>query len=149
MNLKQELYKFCLSDVNRRLAICEKAMRQIQESLASETKSSAGDKHETGRAMIQLEREQMGTQLAQIEAEKEILLKINPENKHEMVRLGSLVFTSQHTYFISTSIGKISLKGKDSYALSINSPIGQLLAGKRVGHKLNFRGEEIEILEIL
>ena len=104
MNLKQELYNYCLADVNRRMAISEKGLKQLQESLSSETKSSAGDKHETGRAMIQLEREQLGNQLANIEAEKEIFLKIEPTNQSQILGLGSVVLTSQNNYFISSSI---------------------------------------------
>ena len=148
MNLKQELYNYCLADINRRLSISEKGLQQLQESLSSETKSSAGDKHETGRAMIQLEREQLGNQLANIEAEKEIILNIDPTAKSQMVSLGSVVITSQNNYFISTSIGKIRLEDTDYYALSLGSPIGQLLSGKRVGDRFVFRGQEIEIVEI-
>ena len=149
MNLKQELYNYCLADINRRLSISEKGLQQLQESLSSETKSSAGDKHETGRAMIQLEREQLGNQLANIEAEKEIILKIDPTTQSQIVGLGSVVLTSQKNYFLSTSIGKIHLDDTDYYALSLGSPIGQLLSGKRVGDRFVFRGQEIEIIEIM
>lgn len=148
MTTKQRIYQQCLEAVNQRLLICEKGLANLQESLASETKSSAGDKHETGRAMIQLEREQLGGQLAKIEADKEILLKINPELKTEIVRLGSLVKTSEYTYFIAISSGKITIDGTNFYSISLDSPIGQLLAGKRVGEKFQFRGNEMEILEV-
>ncbi|MDG4946633.1 3-oxoacyl-ACP synthase [Weeksellaceae bacterium KMM 9713] len=131
------------------MAISEKGLQQLQESLSAETKSSAGDKHETGRAMIQLEREQLGNQLANIEAEKEIILKIDPSSKSQIIGLGAVVLTSQHHYFIATSIGKIRLNNTDYYALSLGSPIGQLLSGKRAGDKFVFRNQEIEILEVL
>ena len=57
MTIKQELYKLCLEYVENRFQTIQNTIKEIQESLGSETKSSAGDKHETGRAMLQLERE--------------------------------------------------------------------------------------------
>lgn len=148
MTTKQRIYQQCLEAVNQRLSICEKGLMNLQESLASETKSSVGDKHETGRAMIQLEREQLGGQLAKVESDKEILLKINPELTSEIVRLGSLVKTSEYTYFIAISSGKITIDGTNFYSISLDSPMGQLLIGKRVGEKFQFRENEIEILEV-
>lgn len=148
MTTKQRIYQQCLEAVNQRLSICENGLMNLQESLASETKSSVGDKHETGRAMIQLEREQLGGQLAKVESDKEILLKINPELTSEIVRLGSLVKTSAATYFIAISSEKITWDGVDYYSISLDSPMGQLLIGKRVGEKFQFRENEIEILEV-
>lgn len=148
MTTKQRIYQQCLEAVNQRLSICENGLANLQESLVSETKSSVGDKHETGRAMIQLEREQLGGQLAKVESDKEILLKINPELTSEIVRLGSLVKTSAATYFIAISSEKITWDGVDYYSISLDSPMGQLLIGKRVGEKFQFRENEIEILEV-
>lgn len=67
MNIKQELSNQCLEFVENRFQTIQNTINEIQESLLSETKSSAGDKHETGRAMLQLEREKSGNQLAEIQ----------------------------------------------------------------------------------
>ena len=149
MNLKQKILEECLKAVDKKLKTCEEGLKMIQESLASETKSTAGDKHETGRAMIQLEREQLGQQWAKIEAEKTILLKINPESKNEIAGLGSWVGTCDMNYFIATSIGKLTIDGTDCFVISPESPIGKLLAGKRKGEVFLFREKSVEILEIL
>ena len=65
--IKRQLYSQCVDFVEERLSNIQNQIRAIQESLTSETKSSAGDKHETGRAMLQLEREKAGQQLAEVE----------------------------------------------------------------------------------
>ena len=57
----------------------EHTMQSNQEALDSESKSSAGDKHETGRAMLQLEMEKAGQQLQEVEKMKLILEKIQSE----------------------------------------------------------------------
>ena len=72
-NLKQDLYMQCQVFVGTRLRAIQKTIAEIQESLTSETKSSAGDKHETGRAMLQLEREKAGHQLAEIQKLNQLL----------------------------------------------------------------------------
>ena len=41
-------------------------MKEIKEALFEEIKSSVGDKHETGRAMLQLEREKVGNQFYEV-----------------------------------------------------------------------------------
>ncbi|HUH34844.1 MAG TPA: hypothetical protein VL022_03350 [Moheibacter sp.] len=149
MTTKEGVYQECLEAINQRLLICEKNLAMLQESLTSETKSSAGDKHETGRAMIQLEREQLGQQLAKIEREQALLTKINPKLNSETVCLGSLVITSEHSYFIAIGLGKMIWNGQEFYAISLDSPIGQLLVGKRLGEQLSFAGKTFEIQAIM
>lgn len=147
-HIKERVYIKTLALIQQSLDRKLESLEILQESLLSETKSSAGDKHETGRAMIQLEREQLGNQLAQIENEKAILQRINPKVLHHEIRMGSWVKTNQFNYFISISLGKISMKEIEFYAISANSPMGQLLMGKRVGDSFQFRNQEIMIQEI-
>jgi len=83
MNLKESLLKHCKMFVNKRLQTVEEILHSHQKSLQSETKSSAGDKHETGRAMIQLEMEKASQQLTGISEMNEILSKIETMHKNK------------------------------------------------------------------
>ena len=127
---------------------CENSLQMLQESLSAETKSSAGDKHETGRAMIQLEREQMGAQLFKIEQEERMLMKINPERVARVVGLGSLVKTNTLLYFICISLGKINVENEEIWVISPESPMGKILLGKGKQDSLSFNHREITIQEI-
>ena len=98
MNIKQNLYNQCLEFVENRFQTIQNTIKEIQESLTTETKSSAGDKHETGRAMLQLEREKAGNQLAEIQKVKESLSKIDFKKTSKKIGLGSLVYTSKANY---------------------------------------------------
>ena len=91
MITKSQLQEFCKSHVNSRISRIQKDIDSIQESLASETKSSAGDKHETGRAMLQLEREKLGQQLKEAEKMALILTRISITYKAKTIVLGSWV----------------------------------------------------------
>lgn len=123
----------------------QNSINEIQESLTSETKSSAGDKHETGRAMLQLEREKAGNQLSEILKVKENLAKINISNFSKYIGLGSVVYTNKRNYFITISVGEIKVENEVFYAISPNTPIGQLLMGKTVGDEIVFREQRFSI----
>lgn len=148
MSIKQQLYDQCIAYVNQRLQTIEKTISSNQKALESETKSSAGDKHETGRAMLQLEMEKAGKQLASINQLKEVLAKINVEKSSEVAHLGSVIYTSQANYFLSISVGKLTVDSTDFFAISVSSPIGKLLLGKRVGDSFSFNGKETLIGEV-
>ncbi len=138
--LKEQLLEACNQFVARRTKTVSEIITSYQKALASETKSSAGDKHETGRAMLQLEMEKAGQQLASINQMKMVLAKLTIQSS-EVVRLGSLVVTDSAHYFLAISAGEIKIDGKSYYAVSANSPIGKLLLGKQVGDIVNFTKE--------
>ena len=149
MHLKEKLHKQCQDALNQRLEAIKSIISDIQNSLQSETKSTAGDKHETGRAMLQLEREKAGNQLAEIQKQIEILHKINPEMSYSKVALGSLVKTTVSNYFIGVSVGEITIENETFYAISLSTPIGQLLVSKGVGDDIQFRMQKFTITDIL
>jgi transcription elongation GreA/GreB family factor len=148
MDLKKQLYQQCLDDVNERLETINKTILSNQTALHSETKSSAGDKHETGRAMLQLEMEKAGQQLKSVQQMKDILARIDPEKRSELAILGSLVETSLGTYFLSVSVGQIVLENQSYFAISTSSPIGKLLIGKEQGAILAWNGKEFQVNKI-
>lgn len=149
MTLKEKLLKQCEVFLNERLETIEHIIRDIQNSLQSETKSSAGDKHETGRAMLQLEREKAGQQLAEVQKQKEILKRINPASKSQNIALGSIVYTTNANYFIGISAGEIVIDDDKFYAISPATPIAQLLLSKSKGDQVNFRDSNFSISNIL
>tara|TARA_R110001592_G_scaffold78741_1_gene236014 strand:- start:3754 stop:4203 length:450 start_codon:yes stop_codon:yes gene_type:complete len=149
MNIKQELFKQCEAFVNKRAQTVEEIISSNQKALHSETKSSAGDKHETGRAMLQLEMEKASQQFAGIQEMKEILSKINTTKTSKFAHLGSVIFTDSTNYFLSISAGKLTVGGVDFFAISVSSPIGKLLLGSNENKELSFNGKEIKIREIL
>ena len=134
--------------MNNRLQVVQKTIEDIQNSLQSETKSSAGDKHETGRAMLQLEREKAGNQIAELKKLIEVLHKIDTEAKHKNIALGSVVTTSKFNYFIAISAGEITLENSKFHAISASTPVAKLLLSKQIGDTIIFRDNEFTITDI-
>lgn len=120
----------------------------MEDALTSETKSSAGDKHETGRAMIQLEREKLGRQLAELERTQQVLFKVPRNTNGETIGVGNLVVTNTFTYYIAISAGECKVDGQSVYCISAATPIGQLLNGKSVGQHFDFKGKTTAILKV-
>ena len=98
---KVRLYQALIQEVEQRAQNLQDSLADALDSTANETKSTAGDKHETGRAMAQLEQEKIGSQLAEITKLKEILFRIQPEKTCSKVELGSIVESSAGIFFIS------------------------------------------------
>jgi hypothetical protein len=145
LEVKKLVYNYCFEFIESRLKTIEKAIFELQQSLDSETKSSAGDKHETGRAMLQIELEKAGKQLFEIQKIKDILKKTDITKSSEIICLGSLVFTTKSNYFIAISAGNICIDGQQFHTISLDTPIGKLLSAKRIGDKVFFKDEKIII----
>lgn len=147
-NLKKNIFQFCEDYIQNRLNRIHNQIQEIQTALTSETKSSAGDKHETGRAMLQLEREKLGQQLAEAEKVLQLLSKVDISLSPTIIGLGTLVKTNGFNYFITISAGEYIDKQEKVYCISSGTPIAKLLLGKSVGDKVVFNGKEIVIKEI-
>jgi transcription elongation GreA/GreB family factor len=145
MKLKQDLFIQCEKFVNTRLQTIQDIISSNQNALESETKSSAGDKHETGRAMLQLEMEKAGQQLQGVLQMKETLAKIDIDKNSTIAHLGSLVKTNQATYFLSISAGQLVVENEPYFAISVSSPIGNLLLGKKEKEVVTFNGNQVLI----
>ncbi|MDT0606374.1 3-oxoacyl-ACP synthase [Croceitalea rosinachiae] len=146
--MKTEAYQYCKAYVNSRIQRIQKQINEVKLSLSSESKSTAGDKHETGRAMLQLEREKLGQQLLEAEKMQQLLKKVPTETNSERVVLGSLVQTDTTFYYIAISAGKYEAKAAEIFCISPNTPIARLLLGKEVDHNFEFNKLKSKIIAI-
>lgn len=146
--LKEASLAHCAAFVSGRLDRINRQTKEISEALTSETKSSAGDKHETGRAMLQLEREKLGAQLAEAEKMQALLHKVRAQTISKSIGLGALVLTTGHCYFLSVSAGELTHDGQKVYCISPATPIGKLVFGKVEGDSFTFLNKEYKILTV-
>ena len=145
---KKALFELCNQLVNERVKMAEDGLKQAQAAANNETKSSAGDKYETGRAMMHLEKEKLSIQLSEAIKMRKALLLINPSKTSEKAELGSIVKTSTANYFLAISAGALQVEEGGYFVISPVSPIGQLLIGKVEGDKIEFGGKQSEIMTI-
>lgn len=150
MTLKNQIHNACLLYVEQNIEMLQNNIRVAQESSQSDTKSSAGDKYETTRAMMQIEIENCSKRLQEAQKQYQILTEIStkiPDNRN-IVSLGSLVLTNKGGFFMSVGIGQLEAENKKYFVISPQSPIGMLLMNKKAGENFIFRDVKYELLEI-
>jgi len=142
IELKKRLFALCEDYVNKKILAAQEAIDSAQKSANKETKSSVGDKYETGRSMMQLEIEKYSSQLNDGLNLKKALNNINVEKIYSSVQTGSLVITNQGNFFLSISTGKLKVDEVEYMAISFSSPIGQALFNKKVDDSFEFRNKK-------
>ncbi len=135
--------------LSERMEGLEEAITSTRAAFASDTKSSAGDKHEVGRAMVQQELDKLEEQRAKLIALQQELARVPLDRMYEQVGFGNLVITDQGSYFIAIGLGAVEVEGESCYAISLASPIGNALKDKRVGDVIDFNGKRITVEAIL
>ncbi len=147
-DLKKLLFKKCTEIVNEKINHINTALKEAQDAANNETKSSAGDKHETSRAMAQLETEKLTNQLTEALKLLTVLAKVNLSTNNKTIALGSLVVTNKNNFYISISLGKLTIDNETIFAISTLSPIGKLLLTKKEGTTFNFNSKNYTISKI-
>jgi transcription elongation GreA/GreB family factor len=143
--MKNKLIEILEELLNQKVSLLKNELIHVQASANEETKSSAGDKYETGRAMAQLEIERLTKSMAdQVSLQKQ-LQKAKNNEFGTVVNTGSLVTTTAGVYYIAISAGVISVEGHKFMCISAESPIGKLLIGKSVGQSIEWNKQSMKI----
>lgn len=145
---KKNLLAYCQSLVQQKINEADAAMRAAQAAANEETKSSAGDKYETGRAMMQLEKEKLASQRAEAFKLKKVLDQISPERMTAAVALGSLVQTDIGWFLVAVGLGRITVDDQPCFVISPVAPIGQAMRGKRAGEEFRFNRKTVKIINV-
>ena len=147
-NTKKELLNVCLDLMEHKLDIVESELVAIKLAAKNETKSSMGDKYETGRSMLMQEKEKLDEQREQLYKQLMPLQKIDPGSSMSEVQLGAIVVTTMGNYFVASSIGQMEVFDEDYFVISPMAPIAQAILGKRRGDTFDFNGSNHQILRI-
>jgi hypothetical protein len=147
--LKAALYDACLRFIEGRIETAETALAQAQEASNDDTKSSAGDKFETTREMMQQDIFRNKRLLADAQQNLGLLKSLADVPVSELVKNGSLVETNQGLFYLSISAGQLSVSDTTAFAISAASPVGQLMLGKRVGEEFTFNQKTYTVLNVL
>ncbi|HXB39588.1 MAG TPA: hypothetical protein VNZ49_03545 [Bacteroidia bacterium] len=129
MGFKHKVFDACLALLEEKINSLKKILSELEEGSQNDSKSSAGDKHETSRAMMQLEQEKISKQL------KDLL-----EQKSQLKKSGSLVKTNNGFLFLSIPMGKVVVDETGIMAISPQSPLGLKLFGLKAGDKTEING---------
>lgn len=146
---KIALHRHCLETVAQKIALLAREMDDIQDAANEETKSSAGDKYETGREMMLLEKEKFTGQMVQLKELHQQLEWIDPAQPHAHAQVGSLVITDGGNYYLAAGVGKVMLDGVAYFVLSTAAPLGQALLHKGAGDRVTVQGRSLKIKTVV
>ncbi len=147
---KEELHELVFEMINNKIIECTDLLVRIDESAQNETKSSAGDKFETGRAMMQQEYDKVYAQKLRWQEMLLRLKQIEYRKTSNLVALGSLVQTEKASFYISVALGKIIKIGAiNYYAISLESPLGKALQGRSQSDIIQVNSAQMKIIALL
>ena len=147
-NSKPKLVEFCREILHTRKRDLEQRLEELSSGAGNDSKSSAGDKHETARAMMQLEQEKLNRQLDELLQMEGQFMKINFESSGNKIVIGTLVTTDKGHFLLSIPLGKVIFEEKEYMLLSPQSPLGKLMTGKKVGEVIEVNGNKFEVRKI-
>ena len=125
------------------------AFEELRGSLEGESKSTAGDKHETGRAMVQMEMEQAAARLNRVEGMVRGWKAMDPNAPRDVVGPGAIVATDHGGFVIGVAWGTFQVPdATDWRGISSDAPLALALRGCQAGEAVTFRGRSWNIVEV-
>ena len=148
LRFKRKVYQTCLDKVEQTRSSILSAIASAEEARDSETKSSVGDKYETGRATMQNEIDRLIDQLANINKTLTELSILKIDEARAAVANGSIVVTDRGYFFICTGLGKIEIETRMCYCVSPDAPLARALSGAVTGESCTFNNQTFIIQDL-
>jgi|SRR6185436_3375183 len=148
ISFKEKVYACCMKQLNDKIQNLQAALNDLKSGAENDLKNSAGDKHETARAMMQLEDEKISRQLDETLKQKNDLEKIDITAVLPAIASGSLIKANNMYFFLGIALGKINVDDKQVIAFSLHSPLGQKMAGLKAGDAPAVNGIRYVIEEV-
>jgi transcription elongation GreA/GreB family factor len=148
MTTKQQLLQICNERVDKRIQDYKEEIHLIKESIESNDKGNSED-DDAGNGKLLNDLEKNMAYLNDALKAKEHLKQIKTNVNSTEAVLGSVVKTDSMSFYLATSIGKIELENKEYFAISLSSPIGQLLKNKKQNDRFEFNQTKYVITEII
>ncbi len=147
-SLKPTVWAACRAAISTRIAELESGIADARVSMQSDTKSSAGDKHETARAMAQLEVDKLASALANMQAMAAVLDRIDPHSVHVACSEGSLLRTDRGVFYIAVGLGRLRVNDMEVQVISAQAPLALLLRHAHAGSSATFNERVITVLQV-
>jgi len=145
---KKELIDYLIDFTNNKIFEVTSELNAVQSSANSETKSTAGDKYETARAMAMLEKEKLSSQLNVLSKQLQSLNSISLNNQHNEIKNGSLINTNYGRFLVVTAIGKVIFNEQEIFVISPMAPLVQSLLSKKKGETVNFQNRRYSVIDV-
>lgn len=148
MTFKQKVHHHYLQLANEKVQHLLKVLEDLKETGSNETKRTAGDKHETALAMLQIEQEQKRSQLKEAKLQQAAIENIHSSITTTSIVNGSLIKTNKGYFYMSAALGRANIDNISVIALSAQSPLGRQLSGLSIGGVAVFNNTRYQVEHI-
>lgn len=147
---KSAVYQTAIAQLKQKEALLAEERKNIIESILEEEKNSAGDKYETSRENMTQDLNSLEKQIKQSKLDLEELYRLQSiKDTPPTVQEGALVQLGSDWFLLAVSVGQVKVEDKQVFLLSKNSPLGELLLGKKKNEAIQFRGKPQTIKELV
>ncbi|HNV95178.1 MAG TPA: hypothetical protein PKG63_01790 [Bacteroidales bacterium] len=146
INLKKLILDRCKSLLNEKLLNAENEMKEAQQ--AANEVGPPKDRYDPFRSQMLRRRNLFAEQYQLIVNDMELLNKINPETLNDEVSFGAVVKTNAHRLFFAVSIGKIEINNETFFVASTQTPLFEVMKGKKVNESFEFNKNSFQITEV-
>ena len=147
--MREIILKHLMGHVDKDLEEAKARMASLKESLGAESKSSAGDKHETGRAMIHVEQERVQETVGRLEHMRGVLVQRATQGKAiQRVSPGALVETTGPWVLVGVPLGKVQLPDALVLCVGVEAPLAQQWHGAQPGDQVVLGSQQLTIQAI-
>jgi polysaccharide pyruvyl transferase WcaK-like protein len=148
MSKKKTILQYIINQLHSQLTSFQNDYQALQSALANETKSSAGDKYETGREMITQEVNKVTDQINKQELFIQKLKQIDSSKPVIVAGENALVESSMGTFFIGIPLGVVQIENEKVFFISFQSPIYQVMRNLKAGDHFIWQSKKVDILDI-
>ncbi len=146
---KGKLIEYISNELQDQLDELELTILNLKDEIANETKSSAGDKFETSREMMNQERIHLEERKAIFIEQLYLVKKVSSANHvSNKVENGSLIKIGPFHFLIVCPIGKIEMNKKNIQVVSPSSPIAKSIMSKKINDHVMIGKSEFSIEQI-
>ena len=147
---KANVYQTAINQLKEKETLLATERKNIIESILEDEKSSAGDKYETGRETMTQDLNTIEGRIKQGKADLDELYRLQTiKESPASVQEGALIKLGADWFLIAVSIGAVKVGDAKVFLMSRNSPLGELLIGKKKHDQVNFRGKQHKIEELV
>lgn len=141
---KTDLRNFVNDTINGKIKTLDFYLNFSLEASREIKKTS---KYDSIREEIQEEIYHLDKQMVSLKTMQKQMKKVL-NSASDIVKLGSLVITNKARFYISVSLGEFFFENDRFYAISPESPMAQIMTGKKVGDDFTLNNIHQEIVEI-
>ncbi len=148
LSFKAQVHSACIAQIGERIRNFHETLADLSDGAKNDAKSTAGDKHETANAMMQLEREKISRQLLETLDQYAILQRLENHISSTKIGFGSLIKTNRGYIYLSIPMGKLLIDTETMMVISPKSPLGVKLIGLSQRNSAEINGTVYVVEEV-